>query len=605
MWGRVLVVENTTPYAEQACRQLQVMGISAKAVPAPDEFNEFRALSERRYREAVLGKVRSYLGEENYDVIVVNLHLLDDGDHVLEGGDYLGIDVLQEAIVRQPSIYQVICTGHKGRDIFFLDRYPDAEIVHKEADQEGIRGLCEAVRKVLVQGYPVRKRIEERPYELKGVNSQIYRFLHNSGVIFRTLSMIDDYDDRLVRALSGDLEDERLGETEKYLRDLWNLEAGLPVYPLIRKLGTMECDRVFWKEHRDHVRHTLLVYLLGLYFYYGSSGIREALDSEMSEAEFLLAWKITALFHDLGYVFEVEYEEKGKTYEAAFEELNNLRKGCLYHYAESRGLSVLKAENDRIRKQGKIYIDDVDSEQIETLTTFGDLDLFAVLEPSAGRACLGERGNSLREYWNYAMSNSTWDRGREGYVDHGIAGALVLLQQFHSLKDFVEKAKLKLEEESELVSSKTAELIRELNEEVEEYETAVHTAASAIALHNINVDNWDHSDAYIKSGGELTLNQYRLSLKNIPLAFLLALSDNLQSWGRPKYSYPEESQYAAQAQDVAIGFDEEKIVITYKTDPLQSTEESLFSKKIEQMSHYMLLDDLNLLLRKGTLLSDS
>ena len=203
------------------------------------------------------------------------------------------------------------------------------------------------------------------------------------------------------------------------MADLWHSEPGLPCYPLIDRLGEMEFDRAFWKGHRDHIVHHLLTYLLGLYFYFGSDLLREALAAELSEEEFLRAWKIAALFHDLGYVFEVEYERRSEVYYQVFDELNDLNERCLHHYFAARNVSVLRAEDTAIRNRGEIFMPRVRPDHIRGLGELGDRDLFLPLEPIAQRAHLGEIEDSLRWYWEYAMTRPTLDRTRRGYSPQG------------------------------------------------------------------------------------------------------------------------------------------------------------------------------------------
>jgi len=599
MLGRVLVVENRTEYAEEACRKLKALGCEVTSVPDLETIKKARENADK-WETIVLRAVQSALEKDKFDVIVINLHLKDESGHLLYEGDFLGEKVLRHVTENYPGISCIVCTAHPpGRSAhFFLDRYNVADIIYKNAIIPARTDyLCDATKEVLTKGHRVRKKIGERWYELTGVNSQIYRFLHNNDIMSQVSSGIENSDNRLIKALGGDLLDERVGEATSLMADLWHLEAGLPRYPLIYKLGEMEFGRAFWEGHRDHLIHQLLVYLLGLYLYYGSDQLRGALSADMSEVDFLRAWKIAALFHDLGYVFEVEFEKKGKVYDQAFVELNDLRKKCLYHYFTARGISILEAEDYKIRHHGGIFVPEVNSKQIRTLSYFVDEDLFLPLEPQAQKAHLGETEDSLRRYWEYAMSHWTQGPRREGYVDHGIAGALVLLQQYRSLKHYLEKAICVIQRSSRLVARRTAGLIANLASQIAEYQSAVEAAASAIALHYIDVDNWDRDDAFTSQS--LTLNQFCLSLQGTPFAFFLALVDILQSWDRPRYTMPKGLNYVMQAQDVAIGFRDGKIIVTYKTDPYRGTLQSIFARMLEQMSHYMWLDDLRVLLEEG------
>jgi hypothetical protein len=431
---------------------------------------------------------------------------------------------------------------------------------------------------------------------LEGINSQIYRYLHNRGIVSKVFTGIQDYDNRLVKTLAV-YSDERVGETVKLMTELWHIEPGLPYYPLVHELGEMEFGRIFWEGQRDHLVHQLLVYLLGLYLYYGSKYLREALSAEFpKETDFLRAWKIAALFHDLGYVFEVEAAKSAEVYTRVCGELNKLLDRCLYYYSVGRGIFVLKTEDDKIRAQGRIYVPQVDPNDIGTLSRFGPEDLFVPLERQAQKAHLGEAEDNLRQYWDYAMTSNKGKR--PGYVDHGIAGALVLLQQYRSLQYYVEQAGPVILASPTLVTKKTTQLVTDLAKQIAECQPAIEAAASGIALHYIDVDNWDHEHAF--STKRLTLHQFCLSLRETPFAFFLALTDALQSWDRPQYTMPRGPSYVMQAQDLTMGFREDKIAIAYETDPLRGTTQSVFARTLQQMSHYMCADDLEALLEEDT-----
>ena len=73
-------------------------------------------------------------------------------------------------------------------------------------------------------------------------------------------------------------------------------------------------------KHRDHYAHSVYVFLLGLALYRGSAPLRRAFGekypagSPARRAErFLRLWGLTALFHDIGYPFELAHQQI-KTY---------------------------------------------------------------------------------------------------------------------------------------------------------------------------------------------------------------------------------------------------------------------------------------------------
>jgi len=550
--------------------------------------------------QSILESLEQILSESNYDIIITNLHLKNEDDtQTICEGDYCGASILEYVNSKYPGISCLLWTADP-QTLKFAQRYNLAESISKNM-ASNFDEICDAVNEIADRGHPVRRTIDKRVYELDGVNSEIYRFLHNSGIMHKVFSGIKEYDNRLMKSLSGKIIDERIHETVQLINDLWHLESGLPRYPLIYNLGKMEKSGAFWRGHRDHIIHQFLVYLLGLYVYYGSSVIKEHFDKIMPESAFLKIWKICALFHDLGYVFEIENVKSNQIYEEAISELNDFRKNCLYHYSESRDLGIfLQAEDEKIRRRGKIFIHDLDINDINSLSDWCDVNLFDHIEPCNANMSiyLGTSSDCLFRYWKYTMRYKSNEEKRLPYVDHGIASALVLLQQFLSLEHYIKQSLVAIESNDNIISKKSKQLVYDLDTEIREYSTYIMEASRAIALHNINVDQWDHNHAFNEA--QLTLNQYSLSLKETPMPFFLALIDVLQSWDRPLYRFPESAKdYVSQSQDISIKFKDGKVVLLYKRDKLRKDQESVFNRMVGNMAHYMDKNDFLAILEEG------
>ena len=73
-------------------------------------------------------------------------------------------------------------------------------------------------------------------------------------------------------------------------------------------------------KHRDHYSHSVYVFALGLAFYANDPAFRRAYldfyglqDNGRAAFHFLRLWGMTALFHDIGYPFQLAHEQI-KTY---------------------------------------------------------------------------------------------------------------------------------------------------------------------------------------------------------------------------------------------------------------------------------------------------
>ena len=82
-------------------------------------------------------------------------------------------------------------------------------------------------------------------------------------------------------------------------------------------------------KHRDHYSHSVYVFLIGLAFYKNSAVIRKAYNDRYGLQEgpeaarhFLKYWGMTALFHDIGYPFEIAHQQM-KAYVCKIDPTNN------------------------------------------------------------------------------------------------------------------------------------------------------------------------------------------------------------------------------------------------------------------------------------------
>ncbi len=76
-------------------------------------------------------------------------------------------------------------------------------------------------------------------------------------------------------------------------------------------------------KHRDHYSHSVYVFALGLALYESNENYRliyadvyNLRDSEKAAHHFLKYWGITSLFHDMGYPFELPFEQVASYFEA-------------------------------------------------------------------------------------------------------------------------------------------------------------------------------------------------------------------------------------------------------------------------------------------------
>jgi hypothetical protein len=194
--------------------------------------------------------------------------------------------------------------------------------------------------------------------------------------------------------------------------------------------------------------------------------------------------------------------------------------------------------------------------------------MLETIEDLAVPTLLAQRGctTPLQSYYRLAKTVKPEAEGRDRFRDHGILSALILLHQFCYFDHCLKKLKGK-----SLPSSINRESLKALGDMIKgpvtlDYEETVHQAAAAIALHNVNKGIWDmdraKQDPYF-----LSLQDYRITLEESPLAFLLAVTDVLQCWDRPKRRFVDTPEdFSVRSQDVRIVCKDDVILWSVRED---------------------------------------
>ena len=246
-------------------------------------------------------------------------------------------------------------------------------------------------------------------------------------------------------------------------------------------------------KHRDHYSHSVYVFALGLAIYETNEAYRRSFrafyhwkdkpDNEVANL-FLEYWGLTSLFHDIGYPFELPFEQVLSYFEVDNQERG---KGCLYlAYHDVEALTGL---------------DEVAKTHFETLyrrrfETTSELLAWDITEK------LGEPYGFSEEYLLDVLNRKPTEPNRFGYfMDHAFFSA--------------------------------SRLYRELAEELgAENLTPLHIdVLSAIMLHN---SLYKFAIAFYKDK-KPEKRKAPLRMELHPLAWLLMLCDELQCWDRTAY----------------------------------------------------------------------
>ena len=244
-------------------------------------------------------------------------------------------------------------------------------------------------------------------------------------------------------------------------------------------------------KHRDHYSHSVYVFALGLAIYETNEEFRDVFarfygfgadDGHRAAAFFLEYWGLAALFHDIGYPFEIPFEQV-----MAYFEVNRQSRGPGSLHLVYRDLGCLSDVGDDAKARfGELFGKEFGS--VEELLAFG----------IAKR--LGKAYGVSEEYLADVIRKKPTDPGEFGYfMDHAYFSAARLFQ--------------------ELIHMRGAEVFTEAHLD----------ALSAIMLHN---SLFKFAIAFYKSDKK---RKAPLKAELHPLAYLLMLCDELQCWDRTAY----------------------------------------------------------------------
>ena len=258
-------------------------------------------------------------------------------------------------------------------------------------------------------------------------------------------------------------------------------------------------------KHRDHYSHSVYVFALGLAIYETNEAYRDSFRSfyhleDRRENEsanlFLEYWGLTSLFHDIGYPFELPFEQVLSYFEVQRKERG---KGSLYlAYHDVEALTAL----DEV---SKVHFEILFGRRFETTSELLARDITAKLGAAYGFS---------EEYMLDVLNRKPTEPNRFGYfMDHAFFSASRLYQ----------------------------ELAEELGAE---NLTAMHVdVLSAIMLHN---SLYKFSIAFYKDKAK---RKAPLKAELHPLAWLLMLCDELQCWDRTAYGRNSRTELHPLAAD--------------------------------------------------------
>lgn len=239
-------------------------------------------------------------------------------------------------------------------------------------------------------------------------------------------------------------------------------------------------------KHRDHYSHSVYVFALGLAIYRNNSIYREEYrhyygltDERLAACHYLQYWGLTSLFHDIGYPFELPFEQVASYFEVSGNK-REARPYVAYHSLQSL-VDLNETVQSRLAElfDGRIFKTSNElfayslSQKLSDVYSFTEEQMLAKLRDTPTKP----------DQFNY-------------FMDHGYFSAAVLFQRLFC----------------DMGCPLAAEHV---------------DALTAILMHN---SLYKFSIAHYKDKGNIP---FRPELH--PLAYMLMLCDELQCWDRTAY----------------------------------------------------------------------
>ena len=286
-------------------------------------------------------------------------------------------------------------------------------------------------------------------------------------------------------------------------------------------------------KHRDHYSHSVYVFAIGLAIYEANKQFRRTyanaygfeVDSKEAAYHYIEFWGMTALFHDIGYPFELPFEEV-----------------CGYFEEDRDAVDDQALKKARTNRENRPFL------------AYQDIYKYINLSKDQSKALLGLYGLD-KDISFFSTTNDLYAYNLENKLG----------STYYFTKDSISQILGSKPERPDLFGCfmdhaffSAAILFRELNETIgiESISKSHIDALTAILLHN---SLYKFSIGFVKHP-----NTKPLEMNLHPLAYMLMLCDELQCWDRTAYGRNSRTQL--HPMECIFSFDEENVVVQYIFD---------------------------------------
>lgn len=317
-------------------------------------------------------------------------------------------------------------------------------------------------------------------------------------------------------------------------------------------------------KHRDHYSHSVYVFSLGLALYETNSVYRKAFkkfygfvtdennaeDDHRAANLFLEYWGLTSLFHDIGYPFELPYDQVMAYFEVDKKKRNNKNEIIFFAYKNLNSLTNIPGKVQQRLKH--IYNTDKEFKNINELFAF-------------------DINKRLGKYYNISEDNLESELAKKPanpekfnyYMDHAWFSAARLFQEL-------------------IKTDKKTDNSGQIN-----FNEKHIDAPTAILMHN-SLYKFSISD--YKATDENGKKKFpSLKMDWHPLAYMLMLCDELQCWDRTAYGRNSRTELHPMAAQFDFSDNNIKATYIYDSDEIDKIDsyKDKYKKYLEEMVRYV------------------
>lgn len=288
-------------------------------------------------------------------------------------------------------------------------------------------------------------------------------------------------------------------------------------------------------SHRDHYSHSVYVFLLGVAMFDSIPIVRNEYkrfykikEDRTAAHHFLQFWGMTALFHDIGYPFEISFEQITSYFSQRNEENDRVE------HTKNMPFVCYGNMNSylRIDKQAKLKLKDWYNRNFKTFEEWLAFDIVGILRRSN---CARVKDTTEQDVIKILKNVARPARNKK-FMDHAYFSSIILFKEFFEALDN-ENSKNPLKKEH-------------------------MDALTAIALHNSLYKR------ELTGDNKLKLDDHAFMIEWHPLAYLLQLADELQCWDRT--SYGRNTRAELHSMSCNLKFDENGVYAEYVYDKAES-----------------------------------